>query len=277
MKPRISRPGTLRAASAVCAAPPSFIGLPLLLGAFLTVLWLSAAPAQADALSASEPLQGLGQGRTLERVEEVAAPVTDTLGTVHQRLEEGTGEAAATATILPEPSVSEFRGEVRGVFTEVDRVREEATELGPLPTPSVRETTTTSPDMVEAPKDEAADEEGPRPSREIQETEAPLDSVPPTERITSAPVSGGANEVPGENATVDDDTDVEPVAEPHRAQGTTGSPAPSTGGPAPAAAVAGYLASATLPGPDSTAVLIGSRAPHAGPTDPADDPTVSPD
>ena len=265
MKPRISSIGTLRAASGLRAAAPALL---FMLGVLFAALWLLSAPAQAE--TRSEPLGELG----LERVDEVTAPVTDALGTVHQRVEQGAGEAAASAVALPEPAVAE----VRGVVTEIDRTREEAADQGLVPTlvepvassrpdvePVTDESTASPESQSQAPAKPSADE-----TTETAEDRAVPDPFRPA-------VEG--------HPTAEAEHDPEPAeaftggpVDPPEVQATTGSAVSSAGAPTSApAAVAGYLAAATLPGPDAATALVHARSPHATPADPADDPTVSPD
>lgn len=301
MIPRTSRTGTLRAASAVCAAVPSLVGLPLLVGAFLAVLWLlCAAPAQADASSSTAlgtPISeassatgealGLDGAQALEKVvpEEVTEPVTATLGTVHQsleqghqRLEEGTTETAATAVALPEPAVAEIRGEVRGFVAEIDRAREETVERGLVHTLPVTESRTPrSPAAEDAENTE--DTEAGRRSEEDEKSSAP---GPLTGQ--HAPVHHSAttqhhlsSAVQATAAAVSEQGTADHAPEHQRVQPATGSPAPAANGPVPAPSVAGYLTAAALPAPAADAVRLAAHRLHPVPADPADDPTVSPD
>ncbi|WP_026119468.1 hypothetical protein [Nocardiopsis ganjiahuensis] len=304
MIPRTSRTGTLRAASAVCAAAPSLLGLPLLIGAFLAVLWLlCAAPAQADttaseasgpatalgapvseaAAGAGEAL-GLGESRTLDGVvpEEVAEPVASTLGTVHQgleqghqRLEKGAADTAAVAAALPEPAVTEVRGEVRGFVADLDRAREEAVERGPAHTlPGAEPGTPRSP-AAEAAADTGADRRSER-DREADASEpAPDRGAPARHAVTGqhhpAPSLQAAATDAAERGTADH------APEQQRVQPTTGSHAPTSNGPASAPSVAGYLTAAPLPAPATDAVRLAAHRLRAVPVGPAADPTVSPD
>ena len=273
MKPRISPTGTLRAVSGLRTAASALL---FLLGVLFAALWLLSAPAQAEA--GSDPLGDLG----LKRVDEVAGPVTtpvaDTLGTVHQRVEQGAGAATAAAIALPEPAVTEVRGEVRGVVTEIDRTREETADQGLVPAlvepvassrsgtgPAPEESATFSePDSRDSSK--AAGDEG----TEVAEDPIVPGPLHPTaaDHRAIAPAHGSE---PAEALTGD------PI-DPPEVQVTAGSAISSANTPASApAAVAGYLATAALPVPDAATALVHARSPHATPADPADDPTVSPD
>ncbi|MEU3018396.1 MULTISPECIES: hypothetical protein [unclassified Nocardiopsis] len=289
MIPRTSRTGTLRAAPAACAAVPSAIGLPLLLCAFLAVLWLlCAAPAQADtsapgsgplgtpvseAASATGEALGLDRAPSLDTVVpgEVTEPVTATLGTVHQRLERRTTEAAEAAVALPEPAVAE----VRGFVAEIDRTREETVDGGlvrALPVSEDRAPRTAVTD-ADAPE-ETGEDRGSEEDRAAADPERPAQP----DALLFAPAAvqqatPGAGE--GHGGAEPDDADRFP--EHQRVQPATGSPAPTSNGPAPVPSVAGYLSAAPLPAPAADAVLLAAHRLHTVPADPADDPTVSPD
>ncbi|PWV51164.1 hypothetical protein [Nocardiopsis sp. L17-MgMaSL7] len=287
MIPRTSRTGTLRAASAACAAVPSAIGLPLLLGAFLAVLWLlCAAPAQADSASlgsgalgapvsetatATGEALGLGEAPALDSVvpEKVTEPVTTTLGTVHQRLEKRTVETAEAAVSLPEPAVAE----VRGFVAEIDRTREETVERGlgqSLPiTESRASRASDSDEDEETGADRAAEEdEGSEPA---EWSEGHGVHVLPS--VTAHHASTAPSSATPDSEQEDDDR----ATEHQRVQPATGSPAPTANGPAPAPSVAGYLTAAPLPAPAADAVRLAAHRLHTVPADPADDLTVSPD
>lgn len=287
MIPRTSRTGTLRAASAACAAVPSAIGLPLLLGAFLAVLWLlCAAPAQADSASlgsgalgapvsetatATGEALGLGEAPALDSVvpEKVTEPVTTTLGTVHQRLEKRTVETAEAAVSLPEPAVAE----VRGFVAEIDRTREETVERGlgqSLPiTESRASRASDSDEDEETGADRAAEEdEGSEPA---ERSEGHGVHVLPS--VTAHHASTAPSTATPDSEQEDDDR----ATEHQRVQPATGSPAPTANGPAPAPSVAGYLTAAPLPAPAADAVRLAAHRLHTVPADPADDLTVSPD
>ncbi|SIO90480.1 hypothetical protein [Nocardiopsis sp. JB363] len=273
MKPRISPTGTLRAVSGLRAAASALL---FLLGVLFAALWLLSAPAQAE--TGSNPLGNLGLERVDEVTEPVTTPVTDTLGTVHQRVEQGAGEAAASAIALPEPAVTEVRDEVRGVVTEIDRTREETADQGLVPalvepvasarsgTGPVPEESTTSAEPDSPDPSKASVDEG------TEVTEDPIASGPlrstAADHRAIAPAHGSE---PAEALTGD------PI-DPPEVQATAGSAISSANAPTSApAAVAGYLATAALPGPDVATALVRAGSPHATPADPADDPTVSPD
>ncbi|MGW8437007.1 hypothetical protein ACWGKS_17795 [Nocardiopsis sp. NPDC055879] len=276
MKPRLSSIGTLRAASGLRAAA---LALLFLLGVLFAALWLLSAPAQAE--TRSEPLGGLGLERVDEVTGPVTAPVTDTLGTVHQRVERGTGEAAASAVALPEPAVAEVRGEVRGVVTGIDRTREEAADQGLVPA-------LIEPVVSSYPDDESATDD----SITAPETDSSDQAKPSAEETTEA---GEDRAIPAPfRPTVEEHRAADPEHDPESAGALTGDPVDppevqtsagsvvsavsSANAPTSApAAVAGYLATAALPGPDAAIALVHARSPHATPADPADDPTVSPD
>ncbi len=283
------------------------LGLPLLVGAFLAVLWLvCAAPAQADtagapgttanesaptaalggpiseaATTAGDAL-GLGEPRTLNAVvpEEVTEPVTSTLGTVQQgleqgqqRLEKGTAETVAVAASLPEPAVAGVRGEVRGFVAELDRTREEAVERGlghTLPT-----TSTPRNPAVEADGDTDADQSSERdgePAATAETGRGAADHQAVIGRHHHPAQAGqAAATVVSERGAADR------APEQQRVQPTTGSPAPSANGPASAPSVAGYLTVAPLPAPAADAVRLAAHRLRTVPADPATDPTVSPD
>lgn len=273
MKPRISSIGTLRAASGLRAAAPALL---FMLGVLFAALWLLSAPAQAE--TRSEPLGELGLERVDEVTAPITAPVTDTLGTVHQRVERGAGEAAASAVALPEPAVAEVRGEVRGVVTEIDRTREEAADQGLVPT-LVEPVTSSRPDV-----EPVTDESTTSPESESQAPAKPS-ADETTETAEDRAVPDPFRPAVEGHPTAEAEHDPEPAeaftggpVDPPEVQATTGSAVSSAGAPTSApAAVAGYLAAATLPGPDPATALVHARSSHATPSDPADDPTVSPD
>ncbi|WP_067597580.1 hypothetical protein [Nocardiopsis listeri] len=276
MKPRLSSIGTLRAASGLRAAAPSLL---LLLGVLFAALWLFSAPAQAE--TRSDPLGGLGLERVDEVTGPVTAPVTDTLGTVHQRVERGAGEAAASAVALPEPAVTEVRGEVREVVAGIDRTREEAADQGLVPS-LVEPVAPSRSDLEPTPDDPTTS----------PEPDSPAPARPSAEETTEA---GEDQAVPDPfRLIVEDHRAAEPAHDHESAEALIGGPidppevqagtgsavsaVSSANAPTSApAAVAGYLAAAALPGPDAATVLVHARSPHATPADPADDPTVSPD
>ncbi|MBR8745175.1 hypothetical protein [Nocardiopsis sp. MG754419] len=267
MKPRTNPTGTLRAASGLRVAAPALL---FLFGTLLAALWLLAAPAQAETLS--DPLGNLG----LERVEEVTTPVVDTLGTVHQRVEKGTGEAAASAVALPEPAVTEVRGEVRGVVTEIDRTREEAGDHGLVP-PLVEPDAPTSGTATERSENGSSDSSDPATTAEAADGTTEDPTAPDTLPTEAEPVRDHEDAAPEQDTAHAEAATVDPGDAP-RTQATTGSTVSSANAPTAApAAVAGYLAVAALPDLDSGSVLVRARAPHATPADPAADPTVSPD
>ena len=276
MKPRLSPIGTLRAASGLRAAAPALL---LLLGVLFAALWLLSAPAQAE--TRSEPLGGLGLERVDEVTGPVTAPVTDTLGTVHQRVERGTGEAAASAVALPEPAVAEVRGEVRGVVAGIDRTREETADQGLVPA-LVEPVASSRPDLEPATDDSTTSPEpdfsAPAKPSADETTEAGEDRAAPDPFRLTVEDHRAADPAPGPEST---DALVGTPVDPPEVQTTTGSAVSavsSANAPTSApAAVAGYLAAAALPGPDAATALVHTRPPHATPADPADDPTVSPD
>ncbi|GAB3713367.1 hypothetical protein [Nocardiopsis oceani] len=296
--PRTSRTGALRAVSAARAVTPAVIGLPLLVGAFLAVLWLFlAAPAQAEtdadgdgtavtgALSQNgeqdrEP--GLGEAPALERIvpEEVTEPVTGTLATVHQGLED-TADTAAAATSLPAPASlsevgGEVRGEVRDVVQEIDRTREEAAEGGLVPALPV----TGSSQPGSSPTEETAteQEEPAADTEDAQGTKAPeADTVPTSSEHASALTQHQRSAPAATAAPVESADPADRAPEHHHTLSASGTAAPTANGPAPAPALAGYLSSALLPVPVSDAVPLAAHRLHPVPADPADDPTVSPD
>ncbi|MBQ1080251.1 hypothetical protein [Nocardiopsis sp. B62] len=285
MIPRTSRTGTLRAVSAVCAAAPSAIGLPLLLGALLTVLWLlSAAPAQADTASlgsgalrapvsatATGEALGLGEAPALGSVvpEKVTEPVTSTLGTVHQRLEKRTVETAEAAVSLPEPAVAE----VRGFVAEIDRTREETVERGLSQGPSIPEPRATRSSDTDEDEETGAD----RASEEDEGSEPAERSEGHGVPVLPSLTAHHASTAPSTATPDSEQEDGDRATEHQRVQPATGSPAPSANGPAPAPSVAGYLTAAPLPAPAADAVRLAAHRLHTVPADPADDLTVSPD
>ena len=300
--PRTSRTGALRAVSVARAVTPAVIGLPLLVGAFLAVLWLFlAAPAQAETdadgdgtavtggLSQNgerdgEPDRepGLGEAPALERIvpEEVTEPVTDTLGTVHQGLED-TADSAAAATSLPEPASlsevgGEVRGEVRDVVQEIDRTREDAAEGGLVPALPVTGSSQPAPSSVE--EAEPEQEESAEDTEDAQGTEAPeADTGPASSEHASALTQHQRSAPAATAAPVESVNPADRASEHHHTLSASGTAAPTANGPAPAPAVAGYLSSALLPAPVSDAVPLAAHRLHPVPADPADDPTVSPD
>ncbi|GAA1462231.1 hypothetical protein NE857_04795 [Nocardiopsis exhalans] len=305
MIPRTSRTGALRAASAACAAAPSLLALPLLVGAFLAVSWLLAAPAQADAgsgtlggpvaetASAAGGALGLGETptlekQTLERVvpEEITEPVTATLGTVHQRLEKGTADTAAVAATLHEPA-AEVRDEVRGVVTEIDRARGETVERGlahTLPTTDPRTTEprtsrTTGPQEDEGTAGSGDEERDSSSESTDGSTEATSPTTPgaPVRQPATAQQHRSESAAETTRAATAGTGAADRAPEPQRFQAATGSAAPAAGAPAPAGGVAGYLTAAPLPAPAADTVRLAAHRLHTVPADPADDPTVSPD
>ncbi|GAA1094752.1 hypothetical protein [Nocardiopsis metallicus] len=300
MIPRTSRTGALRAASAACAAAPSLLALPLMVGAFLAVLWLLAAPAQADAgsgtlggpvaetASAAGGALGLGEPptlekQTLERVvpEEITEPVTATLGTVHQRLEKGTADTAAVAATLHEPATG-VRDEVRGVVTEIDRARGETVERGlahTLPTTEPRTSRTTGPPEDEGTAGSGEEEREPSSESTDGSAEATSPTTPdaPVRPAVTAQQHRSESAAETTRATTAGTGTADRAPEPQRLQAATGSAAPAASAPAPAGGVAGYLTAAPLPAPAADTAHLAAYRLHSVPADPADDPTVSPD
>ncbi|GAB3737395.1 hypothetical protein [Nocardiopsis nanhaiensis] len=297
--PRTSRTGALRAVSVARAVTPAFIGLPLLVGAFLAVLWLFlAAPAQAEtdaggdgtAVTGILPQNGerdaeqdretgLGEAPDLERIvpEEVTEPVTDTLGTVHQGLE----DTAAAATSRPAPASlsevgGEVRGEVRDVVQEIDRTREDAAEGGLVPALPVTGSSQPAPSSVE--EAEPEQEESAEDTEDAQGTEAPEADTGPTGSEHASALTQHHRSMPAATAApVESVNPADRASEHHHTLSASGTAAPTANGPAPAPAVAGYLSSALLPAPVSDAVPLAAHRLHPVPADAADDPTVSPD
>ncbi|MFI6578851.1 hypothetical protein ACIBFB_23940 [Nocardiopsis sp. NPDC050513] len=272
--PATSRAGrAARAASAVCTLAPSLLGLPLLVGAFLTTLWLfGAAPAHADGLGLQDT-RPLADTAPLTEVVRVTGPVTSTLGTVHQGLEERAERTAGRAVGLPEPAqaVGEVSAGARRVVEEIrpERLDTPATDLLPALADLGGEGATRAPRAESAPA-VPAEERTDRPTP-ASGTDAPtaVGSVPrPHSAGTAAPATPRRSDEGAPAAQRDAD----------RLGGhlTTGS-TPTAGGSSPAPGVAGYLTSTAVAAPASAPVRPTDTRLHAVPVDPADDPTVSPD
>ncbi|OLT26116.1 hypothetical protein BJF83_04500 [Nocardiopsis sp. CNR-923] len=273
--PATSRAGrAARVASAACALAPSLLGLPLLVGAFLTTLWLfGAVPAHADGLGLHNA-RPLTDAAPLTEVVRVTHPVASTLGTVHQGLEERAERASGRGVDLPEPAqaVSEVSAGARRVVEEIRPERHDAPSADLLP-------------ALADPADEGA-ARAPRAESEPVPAEEPADRPAPAPASDAAPVAATGS-VPRLHSA----EDAAPAA-PRRADEeapaaqrdtdrlgghlATGSTA-TAGGSSPAPGVAGYLTSTAVAAPASAPVRPTDTRLHAVPVDPADDPTVSPD
>ncbi|MFV2197096.1 hypothetical protein [Nocardiopsis sp. LOL_012] len=259
-------PGTGRAARAASTAPgiaPALLGVWLLSGALLVLLWvLTAAPAHADGPDGAKPL-------TAAVPTGVTSPVTAVLGTVHAGLE---GSATRTATVLP--STAEALGTVgdgaRHVVQGIDdtppggSVAALATALSPV----------SAPGTVHAPvprgEERTAPDTGPASPTEPPATArtAPPPDAPATAQVPAhlpAPDTGRTT------ATAADPGPV-PAPEPESGPAATGAP-----GSVSAPGVAGYLTSTHLAAPAAAPVRAYGRLPRTVPGGPTEDPTVSPD
>ena len=263
MKPHAGRNGTFSAVSGLRSAAPALL---FLFGSLLAALWLLSSPAQAESLP--EVLQEAERGRTLERVEEVTAPVTGVLGGVHQRVEQGATEVTASATALPGPPGTEVHDEVRGAVTELDRTREDLTEHEPIIAAGVTESTGPAVEPLATADSSSSDRAR---SKDV--------GIP--EPVTTTPLRGhpqaDRTDVVEATENVGDTGSTEPTIDRPRVQPATSSSSATASAPAPATAVAGYLDSPALPGPKAADAPVRVQRPHATPVDPADDPTVSPD
>lgn len=285
---------TARAVAAVRPSVPFALLLPLLVGAFLVGLWIlgttsafaeeatsGRGPIGTDALlrgslvgephGDGDPVSAtlVRKGSTsLDEVvtDELVAPVSATLGGVHQRLEQG---AERTVAVLPETSLVDGVGEsARRVVRELEHGAAED-----LLVPASSEVNVSSPLPVGESGETGA---GTRPSKDGAEPETAhgpsLDPTPPTVFVTAlvedfADTTGKVASSPA------------PVAQtptPSMIQATTGSASPSAGS-APVPAVAGYLMPAPFTAPSAGTVLFSAHGLYPVPSGPSDDLTVSPD
>ncbi|MFD3685045.1 flagellar associated protein [Nocardiopsis sp. NPDC058631] len=292
---------------------PSLLGLPLLVGAFLTTLWLfGASPVHADALTgtltgavagtvagtpagagASESAgadtqeetgtRGPDRPGSLREVvpRQITEPVAQTLGTVGQGLGQHVGGADET-TLLGEAGwpVDEVRKGARRVVADLDRTRRDTAQN--LLSPAVDSATgvpaaPTSEVGADAGVPATADDRRERDGREEAPAATAGDALagdaPP---YFFGPAAGDAAQaaVP-EEAQAPGGTDAPAAAAPST-QVATGSAAPA-GGSAPAPGVAGYLTASPVTAPAPLAVLLASRSLHPVPSGPSGDPTFSPD
>ncbi|MEV2275853.1 hypothetical protein AB0I72_09720 [Nocardiopsis sp. NPDC049922] len=274
--PATSRAGrAARVASAACALAPSLLGLPLLVGAFLTTLWLvGAAPAHADGLGLQDT-RPLTDTAPLTEVVRVTDPVTSTLGTVHQGLEERAERTAERGVDLSEPAqaVGEVGAGARRVVEEIRPARLDTPTADLLPAPPV----VTDEGSARAPRAES----GPTPDQEraAQPTAASDTGTPPATATGSVPRPHSAETAAPEAPRRADEDTRAAQRDADRLGGhlTTGSTPTAAGGSSPAPGVAGYLTSTPLAAPASAPVRPTDTRLHAVPVDPADDPTVSPD
>ncbi|CAL9458805.1 hypothetical protein SUDANB121_02611 [Nocardiopsis dassonvillei] len=290
---RTSRTARAPRAAAVVRTP-SLLLLPLLVGAALAALWLVGAPsAHADTagplgLDRSGASLDTGLARGLEPsleggVAEVAAPVTETLGTVHRRLEERTGPDSAT--VLSDPSVTEVGEGVhegaRRVVRELAAVdRDQAENL-------VAHVASTRVLPAEPEETEPAPAGGtgtPRPASDRGERDGDgagareargggVRAAEPGFLPQHHPAGAVAEAAPVDEHRTAASADRDASA-PGAPKLSTGSTAPSGAG---APAVAGYLTVVPLTAPAADALSTAVDAVHPVPAGPADDPTVSPD
>lgn len=212
---------------------------------------------------------------------EVTAPVTDTLGSVHQHLEDPASEpdgGGLSESGLPVAEVGEgARRVVEGLG------REDGGDPGTgLTSVLTGEGTLTSEAASENSSETAARDRGPGDDRATERDRRTSEDTAPDGPGTVP--RAAADTTPVFDDTTDHHAEAAPesgahsdVGEPrrsHLASAPTSS-AQTAGSAAPA--VAGYLPSSPVAGPASTTVRPWSIAPHGVPSDPADDPMVSPD
>lgn len=309
-----------RVATAVRPAVAALL-LPLLTAAFLTALWLlggnsahalaldgdvdgsetgGPAPATDDAGDtgaaedtdanpdpAEDTIESGGTRTSLDTLVpnevtgEVTAPVTDTLGSVHQRVEgsaSGPGDGGLPETGLPVAEVGEGARRVAEGLGREDDTGSGSGLTSVITGEGAPTSDATSEDHAETADrghdaEDAHDTGRDRPAS----GHTALDGPGTTLRTTADPT-------PALEDTAGTGADAASEA---GAGSETGEPSPShpasapttsaqTGGPA-APAVAGFLPSTPIAGPASTTVRPWSAAPHGVPADPADDPTLSPD
>lgn len=204
---------------------------------------------------------------------EVTAPVTDTLGSVHQRIEgsaSGPGDGGLPVAEVGEGARSVVEGLGREAGTGPDTgltpvINGEEPSASDAPSEDHAETAARDHDAGDTERDRRASErttpDGPGTVlRATDDTTPALEDTAGT-GADAAPETGAGSE----------------TGEPRRSHPASAPTASAqTAGPV-APAVAGFLPSAPVTGPASTAVRPWSAAPHGVPADPADDPTVSPD
>lgn len=230
---------------------------------------------------------GLDRAASLGEVvpDGVSRPVAQTLGTVHQGLEQHTarGQGSERPGLLAELGgpVEEVREGARRVVGDLDRTRQDTAHN--LLVPAVEAATRLPAALApEAGSDEGApasdDEDPERRGRDAARADAAA-AAPGGHGPLFAfvPLAGHAapSAVAAEHTEGTDDVGSSPATG-HSAQLTTGSAAPS-GGSAPAPAVAGYLTAAPVTAPAATAVLLAATSLHPVPSGAGADPTVSPD
>ncbi|WP_433698624.1 flagellar associated protein [Nocardiopsis sp. CA-288880] len=312
--PRTSRTArAMRVASAACSMSPSLLGLPLLVGAFLTTLWLfGASPVHADALggaldgtgalartgagaitgtgaalggTGSDALGnagalGLDRPGSLDQVvpERVAEPVSRTLGTVHQGLGRQDGDGAAGLLDDPGWPVDELREGARRVVGDLDRTRRDTAQnlLSPAVDAVSGVRDAPAPDGVRAREGEPESADRARGRNGRHDAPSASAGAPGGHGTVYAyaPSAAPAAEAPSAEADAEPGDTGASAATAPSAQLATGSAAPA-GGAAPA--VAGYLTAPPVTAPAASAVLLASRSLHPVPSGPSDDPTVSPD
>ncbi|MBE2997785.1 hypothetical protein IDM40_03540 [Nocardiopsis sp. HNM0947] len=220
--------------------------------------------------------------------EEVTAPVTETLGSVHQRLSDpdhtpdsgGLSDAGLTVAEVGEGA----RRVVEGLEHTAERGSAPGTDLASAltgqgllaPDGLTNRPTATAPGDTtgEHGDSDGRDRDADGAARTAQDTDHGITGFPTGSETVPASVYGDAT------AQGDSAADPEPRAagddpRPSHLSSAPNTSAQTTGAAAPG--VAGYLTSSPVAGPASTAVRAWSDAPHGMPSDPADDPTVSPD
>jgi len=294
---------------------PSLLGLPLLVGAFLTTLWLfGASPVHADALTgtltgavagtvagtpagdgaeASESAgadapeetgtRGPDRPGSLREVvpRQITEPVAQTLGTVGQGLGQHVGGADETA-LLGEAGwpVDEVRKGARRVVADLDRTRRDTAQnlLSPAVDSATRIPAAPASGVGADAGTPATANDRREPDGRGEATAAAPEDAPAdgAPPYFFGPTAGHAAQAAApEEAEAPGGTDAPDPTAPST-QVATGSAAPA-GGSAPAPGVAGYLTASPVTAPAPLAVLLASRSLHPVPSGPSGDPTFSPD
>ncbi|WP_017575862.1 ICP22 family protein [Nocardiopsis kunsanensis] len=211
---------------------------------------------------------------------EVTVPVTDTLGSVHQRIGDPVSEPGGglSGAGLPVAEIGEgARRAVEGLG------REESVVPGSGLTSVITGEGSPAPDAASEDRAESAvRDHGTGDACDTERDHRASERTAPEDPGAAPRTATGTTTVPG--GATDSGTDTVSKA---GAGSDTGEPrlshpasAPAvsaqTAGPA-APAVAGFLPSAPVTGPASTAVRPWSTAPHGVPAGPVEDPTVFPD
>ncbi|WP_017613753.1 hypothetical protein [Nocardiopsis salina] len=239
-----------------------------------------------DPIDGDEAGNGVAEGVTSE----LTAPVTGTLDSVHQRLDDPSdvpdgGDPSDSGLSDAGLPVAEVGEGARRVVEGLEHTTENSSGTG-LASAVTGQDLVSPDDLADRSATDPSDDEGggehgdssdrlDTDTRAAQET-AP-DSTGPPAGSASAPASAYADPSAQGN---DSAPDAEPGSGGDDHRSSPWASAPNTSAQAAGAAapgVAGYLTSSSVAGPDSTAVRAPSDAPHGVPSDPADDPTVSPD